>query len=111
MMIELTVAIALMGGALLPLAYSIATERKFALATYQRAVAMEIVDGEMEILLAGDPRSLPAGTQVYSVNAAAAKNLPPGQFLLTSAPGKLRLEWKPAVKNHGGSAVREVTLK
>ena len=43
--IELIVATAILLGALLPLAYSIVTEKRFARAAYQHAVAMEIVDG------------------------------------------------------------------
>jgi len=109
-MTELLVAMALLAGALLPLAYSIASERRLARAAYQRAVAMEIVDGEMEALVAGDWRDQPTGTHPYAINALAATNLPPGQFLLTINGQKLRLEWKPAPKDHGGAVVREVVL-
>ena len=108
LMTELLVAMALLMGALLPLAYSIASERKFAHAAYQRAMAMEIVDGEMEVLAAGAWRAFATGTREYAVQAGAATNLPPGQFLLTVETGRLRLEWKPAIKNHGGNVVREV---
>jgi len=105
------VAMALLAGALLPLAYSLAKERQLARATYQRTVAMEIVDGEMEILAAGGWRSFSPGRQTYRVNAAAAANLPVGNFWLTLEPGKLRLEWQPTVKGHGGSVVREAASK
>ena len=111
LMTELMVAMALLAGALLPLAYSLAREHKLARATYQRAVAMEIVDGEMELLVAGGGRTFANGTQRYRVNAAAATNLPAGDFWLTLTPGKLQLEWKATVKNHGGSVVREAVLK
>jgi len=111
LMTELMVAMALLAGALLPLAYSMAKEHQLARATYQRAVAMEIVDGETELLVAGGWRTFANGTQPYHVTATAATNLPPGDFWLTLAPGKLQLEWKPAVKNHGGSVVREVAVK
>jgi hypothetical protein len=110
-MTELLVAMALLLGALLPLAYSIASERRFARAAYQRAVAMEMVDGEMELLVAGGWRAFTPGTREYPVRAGAATNLPPGQFLLTIETGRLRLEWKPALKDHGGSVVREVRLQ
>ncbi len=53
LMVELLVAMALLVGALLPLAYSIASEMRYARAAYQRAVAMEIVDGELEVVAAG----------------------------------------------------------
>ena len=61
LMTELFVAMALLTGALLPLAYSITSEKRLARASYQRAVAMEIVDGEMEVLAAGEWRAFSAG--------------------------------------------------
>jgi hypothetical protein len=75
---ELLVALALLVGLLLPLAYSFVSERKLVRACYQRAVAMEIVDGE---------------------------------FLLTVEPNKIRLQWQPAAKRHGGTVTREALLK
>ena len=60
LMVELLVALAIMAGVLLPLAYSFTSERRLARAYYNRAVAMEIVDGEMEALVAGRMARLPA---------------------------------------------------
>lgn len=111
LMAELVVATALLAGALLPLAYSIAAEKKLARAYYQRAVAMEIVDGEIEVLAAGEWRRFAAGTHEYTVHAKAAPNLPPGKFLLTVDSRKMKLEWRPAVKDHGGPVVREVKVQ
>jgi hypothetical protein len=111
LIVELLVAIALLVGALLPCAYSIASEKRLARAFYQRAVAMEIVDGEIEVLAAGEWRAFASGTNDYPVRAGAATNLPPGQFLLTLEGRKVRLEWRPAVKHHGGRVVREVTVE
>ena len=91
--IELIVAVAILLGALLPLAYSLSSEKRFARAAYQHAVAMEIVDGEMEALLAGEWRGFTPGAHEYHVRAQAARNLPPGKFLLTLDAQKLRLEW------------------
>jgi hypothetical protein len=110
MMIELLIAMALLTSALIPLAYSILSERRYARAAYQRAVAMEIVDGELEILAAGQWRSFANGVQPYAVHADSATNLPPGQFVLTRQPHLLRLEWRPAIKQHGGPVAREVKL-
>jgi hypothetical protein len=110
-MIELLVAMAILSGILLPIAYSVAAERRFARATYQRAVAVEIVDGEMEALADGGWRGFTNGVIDYSVHARAATNLPPGRFTLTMTPQKVRLEWRPNVKQHGGSVVREVVRR
>ena len=110
-MVELLVAMAILAGVLLPLAYSFVSERRLARAYYQRAVAMEIVDGEMEALLAGEWRAFSPGTHDYQVHAGAATNLPPGRFILSVQPGKLRLRWQPALKDRGGPVTREAILK
>ncbi len=111
LMVELLIAMALLTGALLPIAYSIGSEKRLARSVYQRAVAMEIVDGEAEVLAAGGWREFTNGVFPYQVRALAATNLPPGRFVLTVNPGKVRLEWRPAVKHHGGPVVREVMVK
>jgi len=111
LMVELLVATALLIGVLFPLAYSLVSERRLARSYYQRAVAMEIVDGEMEALLAGEWRAFSPGTQDYRVHAGAVTNLPPGRFILSVQPDKLRLRWQPALKDHGGPVTREANLK
>ena len=111
LMIELLVAVALLLGGLLPIAYGIASEKKLARASYQRAVAMEIVDGELEALIAGGTGTLTNGTWKYTVRAGAAVNLPPGAFFLTVSPNRLRLEWRPALKDNGGTVFREARFQ
>lgn len=111
LMAEIVVAMAIILVAMLPMGDSVVNETRLFRATYHRAIAMEIVDGEIEILAAGEWQAYPEGTQDYMVQAAAAANLPPGQFQFTRQTNHLRLEWVPA-KNHDISAViREVTLK
>jgi hypothetical protein len=111
LMTELAVAMAIMVIALLPLAFSINSDARLFRATYQRAVAMEIVDGEMEILVAGAWRAVPEGEHPYAVHANAAVNLPAGEFKLTRAGQHLRLEWSSARKLGIGPVMREVTVK
>jgi len=110
-MIELIVAMAILVIAFFPLAYSISSEAHLFRATYQRAVALEIVDGEMEILAAGEWRAFPEGAQTYPIHANAAANLPPGRFQFTRTGDHLRLEWDPAEKTGVGIVSREVTVK
>jgi hypothetical protein len=110
LMIEFLVAMALVMGALVPLAFSFAKEKRLARALYQRAVAMEIVDGEIEVLAAGGWKALTNGVAEFPVRASAAMNLPPGRFLVTRADKRIRLEWIPAVRQHGGAVVREMVL-
>jgi len=103
---------AILSGVVLPLAYSISAERTYARAVYQHAVAMEIVDGEMEVLAAGEWRSFAPGQHEYPIHAIAATNLPPGRFLLTVGTDKVRLEWQPSAKKYGGAVVlREAKIK
>ena len=111
LMPELLVAMTLLVIAVLPIGYSLASERMLARACYERAVAMEIVDGEMEALLAGEWRTFPVGTRDYPVHANATTNLTAGNFILTIQPSLVRLEWRPAEKHHGGPIVREAVVK
>jgi hypothetical protein len=108
---ELIVAMALLAAAVLPIAYSFASEKRYARAAYQHAVAMELVDGETEILRAGTWRRFHRGVQDYSISAGAAVNLPPGRFLLTLRTNAFTLEWRPDTKKQGVAPVsREVNL-
>jgi hypothetical protein len=109
--IDLAVGLAILMLAVLPLGYSFVRERRALKIEYCRSVADEIVDGEMEILAAGAARDLPEGTQVYSVHAQAATQLPPGHFQLTKTSHSLRLEWTPDARRGLGAVVRETTLK
>lgn len=104
---ELLVAMAILAGVLVPLAWSLTSERRLARSLYQRAVAMEIVDGELEVLLAGGYKSISPGQHAYTPYGRAITNLPPGEFLVTVAERSVRLEWRPAARHHGGSVIRE----
>ena len=108
---ELLVAMGLLTMALFPLAYSFATEKRMARSYYQRAVAMEIVDGEMEVLVAGEWRSFKPGVQDYHVKGAAVTNLPAGKFQLEVDKEKLRLQWLPSVQFQGGPVFREGSIR
>ena len=91
---EMTVAVGLMAVVLIPLTVGFFKEAKQMRNLYREAVAMEIVDGEMEILAAGGVEGISAGNQPYAINAAAATNLPQGKFTLTREGKTLRLEWR-----------------
>ena len=111
LMTDLLVGMVILTVAIMPLAYSFAREQQLLRAEYYRAAAMEIVDGEMEILAAGAWRDLPDGSQAYTVHAHAAAHLPPGHFELTKTGNHLRLEWKSDKRLGAGEVVREVTIK
>lgn len=109
--VDLVVALGILAVAIIPLAVSFAHEAKMLHAEYERAVAMEIVDGEMEILASGDWKNFSEGAQNYPVHVKAAANLPPGNFQLTKNGNHLRLEWKSDRQTGIGAVVREVTIK
>ena len=91
---EMTVAVGLLAVVLIPLTVGFFKESKEMRDLYRKAVAMEIVDGEMEILVAGGAEGISAGSRSYAINAAAATNLPPGKFTLTREGKTLRLGWQ-----------------
>jgi len=107
---ELVVSMAILLVALFPLSYAFLHERQLGRACYYRAVAMEIVDGEIEVLQAGPGQTISEGSHPYSTRAESAKNLPSGRFVVTREGKRLRLEWLPERRGKGGPVAREVTL-
>jgi len=110
MTMELVVAVGLLTLVLIPISLSYAAEQRACRASYYRAVAMEIVDGEMEVLRAGEWKQFSEGRQSYVVSEKAAKNLPPGKFVLTRTANRLRLEWLPGARDQGGPVTREIAI-
>jgi hypothetical protein len=107
LMIELVLALTLILTVLMPLGFSFMDEQHVLRVYYWRAVAMEAVDGEMEVLVAGDRRAYGEGEHPYTVHAESAKYLPPGKFTLTVHGPRLRLEWRPEKLRSGSPVVRE----
>jgi hypothetical protein len=109
-MVEMLVAMGILIFVMIPISLSFIGERKEYGIYYHRAIALEVVDGEMEILRAGQWRDFKEGTQSYSVQNPAATNLPPGSFVLTRQDRHLHLQWLPAAKNQGGIVTRETDI-
>ncbi len=105
---EAAIALAILVTVMIPFSASVWHEQALCRAYYHRAIAMEIVDGEMEALAAGEWQSFKPGSQVYPIRANALTNLPPGRFVLTLSEQVLRLEWIPEQRDQGGKVVREV---
>ena len=110
-MADALVAMAILALAVLPVGFAYEHQMQLLKVEYSRGVAIEIVDGEMEILAAGGWKNFPDGSQNYSVHAAAAASLPPGHFQLTKTANHLRLEWTADKRQGFGVVVREVTVK
>jgi hypothetical protein len=109
-MVEMLVAMGILIFVMIPISMSFFGERREFGVYYHRAIALEVVDGEMEILRAGEWRAFKEGSQSYSVQNPAATNLPPGRFVLTRQDRHLRLQWLPAAKNEGGVVTRETEV-
>lgn len=93
LMAEFSAAIAIFALVVFTSAAPVAMEQALVRRETARAVAMEIVDGEMEILAAGAWRKYGAGTHEYVVSQVSAKTLPAGRFVLAVTDSKVSLEW------------------
>src|SRR5438874_2025917 len=91
LLIELILGLTIAGFVLIPMGFSIRSETKLTRSYYYHATAMEIVDGEMEVLLAGEWKKYQQGVQPFRVHAQAAKSLPQGNFILSLQNKKIRL--------------------
>jgi hypothetical protein len=111
LMVDVMIGLAILTIAVFPLGFSFVRQRQVLRIEYYRCVANEIVDGEMEILAAGDWENFPDGAQSYTVHANAAAKLPQGHFQLTKTGNHLRLEWTPDKRQGIGAVVREITVK
>jgi hypothetical protein len=109
-LVEMLVAMGILVLVMIPISLSFMGEKREFGIYYHRAIALEVLDGEMEILRAGEWRAFQEGTQAYSVKNPSATNLPPGRFVLTRQDRHLRLQWLPAAKNQGGLVTREIDV-
>jgi hypothetical protein len=108
---ELVVAMAILVAVMIPLCHGLVQQQVLYRAYYYRAVAMGLVDGEMEVLAAGAWRQLSDGSTEYPIQAAAARNLPPGRFMATRTREVIRLEWIPEARHAGGRIIREIPIR
>lgn len=108
---DLFVAMGLLTLALIPISFSFLNEQKLCRAYYQRALTAQILDGEMEVLAAGEWRAWKEGRQDYPVTSAATKNLSHGKIVFARTANKLRLEWHPENKEGRGIVAREAIGK
>ncbi len=98
-MVELVVALGIIGIALLPLAYGFRLEGKSMQALYYRSVAEQILDGQREILAAGAWRKYQIGANRFEIRNKAFDNLPEGDLKLelssmNNGKVKIMLSWK-----------------
>jgi hypothetical protein len=91
---DAVVAMAIVMVALVPLTLALGREGVLARRYYQRAIAEQIADGELEVLQAGGWRRLGSGEERLEPRARSAVNLPPGGFWVTLTNDRVRVEWR-----------------
>lgn len=107
--VDMLIAMALLLGAAIPLMCTFASDARALRLGYNRAVAMECVDGELEVLAAGAWRQQPLGTNQITFSGIAARNLRPPTALFIRRPDAIRVEWRPD-SNRTVCIAREVKL-
>ncbi len=95
LLVELVGAMLVLTLAIMPITLMLLKDQRACREHYHKAVAMEIVDGEMEVLRAGYWKEFKQGAQPYPTTANSATNLPEGELRLTLQGEKIRLEWEP----------------
>ena len=95
LLVELVGAMLVLTLAIMPITLMLLKDQRACREHYYKAVAMEIVDGEMEVLRAGYWKEFKQGAQPYPTTANSATNLPEGELRLTLQGEKIRLEWEP----------------
>lgn len=75
---------------------------------YYRSVAMEILDGEMEILLSGEWQNYKEGITNFTPRANALKILPKGIWRISLSNQSIKLEWIPHYNKRKLYIAREV---
>ena len=111
LLVELVGAMLVLTLAIMPITLMLLKDQRACREYYYRAVAMEIVDGEMEGLRAGYWKEFKQGAQPYPTTANSVTNLPEGELRLTLQGEKMRLEWKPKEQRFQSvHVVREVDL-
>ncbi len=71
---------------------------------------MSLVDGELEVLAAGEWRALSDGKHDFKIKAPAFESLPAGKMQVTRTPDMVRLEWIPEGTGNGRRIVREFAI-
>ena len=108
---ECVIALGILATAVIPLSLGFLQEMKLCRSYYYKAVAMELIDGEIEVLLAGEARQFATGEHEYVPHGRAVTNLPAGKFTLTVGGDRLRLDWHALARNQGGKVSREVRTR
>ena len=109
--LDVAVAITILALVFIPLSVSSSGNLDLARRHYFEAVALQLIDGEMDVLLAGERRKYTTGEHRITPVGEAVQNLPEGEFVLTVHDQKLTLAWVPTKRAKWGRVERVVELK
>ena len=109
--LDVAVAITVLALVFIPLSVSSSGDLDLARRQYFEAVALQLIDGEMDVLLAGERRKHTPGEHQIKPVGEAVQNLPEGEFVLTVHDQKLTLAWVPTKRAKWGRVERVVELK
>ena len=109
--LDVAVAITVLALVFIPLSISSSGDLDLARRQYFEAVALQLIDGEMDVLLAGERRKDTLGEYGITPVGEAVQNLPEGKFVLTVKEKQLTLAWVPTKRAKWGRVERVVELK
>ena len=109
--LDVAVAITVLALVFIPLSVSSSGDLDLARRQYFEAVALQLIDGEMDVLLAGERRKYTPGEHQIKPVGEAVQNLSEGEFVLTVHDQKLTLAWVPTKRAKWGRVERVVELK
>ena len=109
--LDVAVAITVLALVFIPLSVSSSGDLDLARRQYFEAVALQLIDGEMDVLLAGERRKYTPGEHQIKPVGEAVQNLPEGEFVLTVHDQKLTLAWVPTKRAKWGRVERVMELK
>ena len=109
--LDVAVAITVLALVFIPLSISSSGDLDLARRQYFEAVALQLIDGEMDVLLAGERRKYTPGEYGITPVGEAVQNLPEGKFVLTVKQKQLTLAWVPTKRAKWGRVERVVELK
>ena len=109
--LDVAIAITFLALVFIPLSVSSSGELDLARRHYFEAVALQLIDGEMDVLLAGERRKYTPGEHRIKPVGESVQNLPEGEFVLSVQDQKLTLAWVPKKLAKWGRVDRVVQLK
>jgi len=105
------VAIAILMLVFIPLTVTSSSKLDLARRHHVEAVVLQLIDGEIDVILAGEREKYNFGEHRITPAGEAAEDLPKGDFILTLKKNQLSLVWIPVKPAKWGRIERKVNLK